>query len=256
MKNTLYNVHRKKQNIWKPLTQHCRTAESKQNYDKFIRLLETVVQGQAISLHGLSWSLWWWPHLLRPSQIEIAPLKPCCLNPVGHTGFTVKPAHFINTEMLMWPSHYRMEQGGRHVVWYATSNLTAIGHRDTIGFWCDKRTVLHFLLLLLEWYIKVFCIFFNITKSQFAVSSETSGAVRKRAWDAQVHQVTNTEPYPGMVQACHCRAFISGDAPMCHYRRWGQMTDLLVCFVFFVLIYVSLSKVGSFWVLHGANFHS
>ena len=74
--------------IWKPLTQHCTTAESWRDYDECIRRLETVVQQQAITLHRFSLSLWWWTHLLRPSQEEIAPLKLCCLSHITQSSLS------------------------------------------------------------------------------------------------------------------------------------------------------------------------
>ena len=39
-----------------------------------------MVPGQAITLHRLRLSLWWWTHRLRPAQEEMGPLELCSLS--------------------------------------------------------------------------------------------------------------------------------------------------------------------------------
>lgn len=123
-----------------------------------------MVQQQAITLHRFSLSLWWWTHLLRPSQEEIAPLRLRCLDPNKHTELIIKHAWFTDAEVLLRPLNYRMKQRGKHAVWYATSSFAGIGWQWVSGVinemcYSDLRGAL-----------KASCSFFWTTKSQLPVS--------------------------------------------------------------------------------------
>lgn len=151
------------------------------------------MQGQAITLHRLRLSLWWWTHLLRPSQEKTASLTLCCLNPMKHTEPIIKLTLRCvrDHQMIEWNSG----QDTQCDLQQETSLLLDAG--TVMGFWCDKWSVFHFLLELLAWNIKVSCCFLSLTKSQLVVTflTETRGTTKKRARVVKVHSAANPETY-------------------------------------------------------------
>lgn len=200
--------------------QQCITAECVHDYDEFMRQQETVVLGQAITLHRLRLSLWWWTHLLHPSQEETASLTLCCLNPIKHTQPIIKATLRCagGHQIIEWNS-------GQDTQCDLQQKISLLLDTGTVmGFWCDKWSVLHFLFELLAWNTKVSCCFLSITRSQVVVTlllTETRGTAKKRALGVQIRSAANPNHWLLLFALIYCMIHMFCKYVISMELRWG-----------------------------------